>query len=83
MESAAIFTPPSTSLSGILVSARTQYSRRTRIIKKYQHFIDVRGEVYKLHTEATAVTKGLQTGVKSGCSSSLRFLVSLSIKTVQ
>ena len=45
MESATILTPPSTDLNGILLSVRTQYSWRTRIGKKYQHYIDVRGEV--------------------------------------
>ena len=33
MESATILMPPSTGLSGILLSVRTQYSRRTRICK--------------------------------------------------
>ena len=35
MEIAKIQPPPSTGLSSILLSVRTQYSRRTRISKKY------------------------------------------------
>ena len=36
---------PSTGLCGILLSVRTQYFGRTRIRKKYQHYIDVLGGV--------------------------------------
>ena len=56
MESAKILTPPSTGLSGILFFVRTKYSWRTIIWKKYQHYIDVRGEVLPTpHDTTTAV----------------------------
>ena len=45
MESATILTRPSTSLSGILLSVRTQ------------HYIYAQGEVLQLHTESTLFIK--------------------------
>ena len=45
MESATILTPPSIGLSGILLSARTQYSW------KYQHYIDVLWELFSCSTQ--------------------------------
>ena len=49
MKNATILTPPSTCLSSGLLFTRTQYSWRTRIWKKYQHYcspLTVSGQVF-------------------------------------
>ena len=57
MKSATILTPPSTGLSGILLSVRTHYSQRTRIWKNI-NTISMQGEKFcQLHTETTKLTK--------------------------
>ena len=53
MESATILTPTSTSLSGILLSVRTQYPWRTRIWKNIDTVSIHREKFYQLHTETT------------------------------
>ena len=49
MESATILTPPSTDLSSILLSARTQYSWRTRIWKNINTILMYGEKFYQLH----------------------------------
>ena len=51
MESATILTPPSTGLSGILLSVRTQSFLKDQNMKKYKKYIDAREKFYQLHTE--------------------------------
>ena len=50
MESATILTPPGTSLSGILLSIRTQYSWRTRKWKNISTISLYGDKFYQLHT---------------------------------
>ena len=66
MEGATILTCPSTGLSGILLSVRTLYPWRTRIWKKYQHYIDVRGEVLPTPLGTTTALRPLNNLEKTG-----------------
>ena len=53
MESTTILMPPSTSLSGILLSIRTYIPEGSEYEKKYKHYIDALEKFYQLHTETT------------------------------
>ena len=66
MEYATILMRPSTCLSGILLSVRTQYPWRTRIWKKYQHYIHVREKFYQLHAAQRQLLRPLNNLEKTG-----------------
>ena len=58
MDSATIFTPPSTGLSGILLSVQTRYISEGPEYEKNINTISMHGEeFYQLHTETTTAVK--------------------------